>query len=305
MGNKSSKSKSKSKSRIETNKSNINYNNIGNHYETWDQLVAALRKNGLEKSDLLVAIDFTKSNTWQGKNTFEGKCLHDIERQYVSNTLPPYSPESVPIPISLNPYEYVISIIANALNPFDDDGWIPTIIFGHGRHNSESYIKPIHTDLRGSYKLEGVLQDYRYAVENNQYSGPTTFAPIIDWGINIVKDTGDYHILLIIGDGCVNKEEVPSTIKAIQRASKYPLSIIFVGVGDGDSPDEPDKWKLMRKFDDDIPNRDVDNWNSVYLSDSLEMFKNSLNIDIELATMCLMEVPIQFKYFKKKGLITI
>jgi hypothetical protein len=47
---------------------------------------ADLRRAGLESSNLVVAIDFTKSNQWTGEKSFGGRCLHDIDPSgYVLN----------------------------------------------------------------------------------------------------------------------------------------------------------------------------------------------------------------------------
>ena len=70
-----------------------------------------LLQNGLESSQLIVGVDFTKSNTWQGEKTFGGRCLHAIGA-------------------APNPYEVALSAIAATLEPFDDDHLIPVFGFG-------------------------------------------------------------------------------------------------------------------------------------------------------------------------------
>jgi len=78
------------------------------------QVAAALREQGLESSNLILGIDFTKSNEWTGKQSFGGQSLHRI-----SDTTP-------------NPYEQAISIIGKTLAPFDEDNLIPCFGFGDG-----------------------------------------------------------------------------------------------------------------------------------------------------------------------------
>lgn len=53
-------------------------------YESLDEVKEALHKNGLETCQLLVGIDFTKSNTWNGKRTFGGK-LHVADKELPLN----------------------------------------------------------------------------------------------------------------------------------------------------------------------------------------------------------------------------
>jgi hypothetical protein len=62
---------------------------------------------------VIIGIDYTKSNTWTGKYTFGGRCLHEI------------------IPGQLNPYQEVISILGRTLEAFDDDKLIPTFGYSH------------------------------------------------------------------------------------------------------------------------------------------------------------------------------
>lgn len=76
-------------------------------------MTRALYESGLESSNLIVGIDFTKSNEWTGRESFNGMSLHHISEV-------------------LNPYEHAISIVGRTLSAFDEDNLIPCFGFGDG-----------------------------------------------------------------------------------------------------------------------------------------------------------------------------
>lgn len=208
-----------------------------------DEVVKALRRAGLESSDMIIGIDYTASNHIQGKRTFGGRCLHDTKSS------------------RRNPYQEVISIMGKTLSQFDDDNMIP--VFGFGDETTTPNWK---TKEYGCFQIRGsgpngechghdeALQRYTADVAQRTLSGPTNFAPLIDEAIRIVQQEGSYHILIIIADGAVNEKK--ATADAIVRASNYPMSIVVVGVGYG-------PWDIMEEFDDELPDRVFDNFQFV------------------------------------------
>ena len=87
---------------------------LGDNYRSIEEVQVALRKSGLESSNLIVAVDFTKSNESNGAKTFGGRSLHWLD------------PEG----FVRNPYEQVIDIMGRTLEAFDDDKLIPAFGFG-------------------------------------------------------------------------------------------------------------------------------------------------------------------------------
>ncbi len=255
------------------------FKKITDNYATYEELQVALRTQGLESSNLIVFFDFTKSNTWQGQKTFSGQCLHKISEGY-------------------NPYQYATYIIGRTLEVFDDDKLIPAFGFGDYYTRSNA-VFPFYKDGRSCKGFEEVLHRYSTVAKYVNLCGPTSFAPAVYKAIDIVRETKSYHIAIIIADGVIDDEAMKrDTINAIVEASKYPLSIIMVGVGDG-------PWDLMNKFDDELPERTFDNFQFVNFNDIINMSKLdtvTTGTELNFAHKALMEVPEQFQTIKKLGL---
>ncbi|XP_077237518.1 E3 ubiquitin-protein ligase RGLG2-like isoform X1 [Tasmannia lanceolata] len=255
------------------------YSKIADNYNSLEQVTEALARAGLESSNLIVGIDFTKSNEWTGARSFNRRCLHHIG--------------DIP-----NPYEQAISIIGRTLSAFDEDNLIPCFGFGDAStHDREVF--SFYPDERLCNGFEEALMRYRELVPHLKLAGPTSFAPIIETAVRIVEDSGgQYHVLLIIADGQVTRSvdtrpghfspQEQDTINAIVKASEYPLSIVLVGVGDG-------PWDMMRQFDDNIPARAFDNFQFVNFTEIMARNIPTVKKETAFGLAALMEIPSQYK----------
>ncbi|XVE74912.1 hypothetical protein DITRI_Ditri12bG0056600 [Diplodiscus trichospermus] len=263
------------------------YSRIADNYQTLDQVTAALAQAGLESSNLIVGIDFTKSNEWTGARSFNRRSLHHIGN-------------------GQNPYEQAISIIGQSLSVFDEDNLIPCYGFGDASTHDQDVFS-FYPDERFCNGFEEVLARYREIVPQLRLAGPTSFAPIIEMATTIVEQSGgQYHVLLIIADGQVTRSvdtqngqlspQEQKTIDAIVKASEFPLSIVLVGVGDG-------PWDMMREFDDNIPARAFDNFQFVNFTEIMSKNMDPSRKQAEFALSALMEIPSQYKATIELGLL--
>lgn len=255
------------------------YSKIADNYNSLEQVTEALAQAGLESSNLIVGIDFTKSNEWTGKLSFNRRSLHSI-----SDTK--------------NPYEQAISIIGQTLSAFDEDNLIPCFGFGDATTHDQDVFS-FYPDERPCNGFPEALARYREIVPHLRLAGPTSFAPIIEMAMTIVEQSGgQYHVLLIIADGQVTRSvdiefgqlssQEQKTVDAIVRASEFPLSIILVGVGDG-------PWDMMKEFDDNIPARSFDNFQFVNFTAIMSKNVPQSRKETEFALSALMEIPAQYK----------
>lgn len=246
---------------------------IPDQYRTLEEVSKALRAAGLESSQLVVGVDFTKSNTWTGEKSFGGNCLHSLKT-------------------GTNPYHEVLSTIAEVLRDFDDDNLIPAYGFGDTRSKD----RKVFSFQPGNAPCDGLgdcLGRYAAVARTALLSGPTSLAPLIRQAVSLVRETGEYHILLIVADGQVDRLE--ETVDAIVEASNYPLSIVMIGVGDG-------PWDTMEEFDDGLPARRFDNFQFVDFNSICEQYPKDKR-GPAFATHALMEVPDQYKAVKELGLL--
>ncbi|XP_075649084.1 E3 ubiquitin-protein ligase RGLG2-like [Castanea sativa] len=255
------------------------YSRIADNFKSLEQVTEALARAGLESSNLIVGIDFTKSNEWTGAKSFQKRSLHHIGG-------------------GLNPYEQAISIIGKTLSAFDEDNLIPCFGFGDASTHDRDVFS-FYPDGRFCNGFEEVLRRYREIVPKLRLAGPTSFAPVIEMAMTIVEQSGgQYHVLVIIADGQVTRSvdtehgklspQEQKTVDAIVEASKFPLSIILVGVGDG-------PWDMMKEFDDNIPAREFDNFQFVNFTEIMSKNVAPSRKETEFALTALMEIPSQYK----------
>lgn len=165
-----------------------------------------------------VAIDFTASNG----NPQHPSSLHYLRPGFLDNQ-----------------YTTAIRACGEIIEDYDSDKMFPALGFGarippNGMVSHEFYLN-LRTDNPYCARVDGLLQAYFNALQRVTLYGPTNFAPVIQHVTRFAQtyqDGRQYFVLLIITDGIIT--DMDMTKQAIIEASKYPMSIIIVGVGEED-----------------------------------------------------------------------
>lgn len=245
---------------------------IADKYKSVEQIKAAYRKHRIENAQVIVAIDFTESNDEQGSKTFDGRSLHDLTTT------------------DGNPYEQALMAMERTLSKLDSDNKIPFLVFGDAECSSKKTKQiPDKGVLLDGFC--GVLEYYRAYAPTMKLGGPTNFAPVIDYAVQINQDEGGHHILFILTDGqVVNKRD---TERAIVQASSHALSIVVIGVGDG-------PFDTMNDYDDGLTERRFDNLQFVQWKAHTARGKLA---DNEFMVAAMQELPAQIKAIKELRLL--
>ncbi|XP_069073324.1 copine-2 [Pleurodeles waltl] len=167
-----------------------------------------------------VGIDFTASNG----NPRDSSSLHYIN------------------PLGMNEYLSAIWAVGQIIQDYDSDKMFPALGFGAQlppdwkvSHEFAINFNPTNPFCSG---VEGIVQAYSACLPHVRFYGPTNFSPIINHVARFAAQAiqqeaaAQYFILLIITDGVIS--DMDETRHAIVQASKLPMSIIIVGVGNAD-----------------------------------------------------------------------
>lgn len=152
----------------------------------------------------------------------------------------------------MNQYQMAIHATGTILQEYDSDRKFPVYGFGGKINGQVNHCFPVtmdpsHVEVSGvegiqevyfnkyvSYTAQSHEQVYRNSFQFVSLHGPTLFAPLINTAGQMAASfaahsANQYVILLILTDGVIM--DMQQTIDAIVNASRLPLSIIIIGVG--------------------------------------------------------------------------
>ena len=175
----------------------------------------------------------------------------------------------------MNNYEKAIRSCGDIVAHYDNDQLFPVFGFGfcfidstlnnfEGKYTDFNYPINCNTEDPNIKFIDGVLKEYRNFITKIHLSGPTYFSPMInDLNLEVKKELSEgkimnYHILMILTDGQI--DDMDETKDALVEASFLPISVIIIGIGDGnfgnmdilDADENPLYDKNRRKADRDL-----------------------------------------------------
>jgi hypothetical protein len=142
-------------------------------------------------------------------------------------------------PLGENQYTQAIRAVGSIIEDYDVDKQFPALGFGakippHNEVSHEFFLNIGSTEpfCQG---VSGILEAYDKAQRSVTQYGPTFFAPIINHVAKFAsayQDGKQYFVLLILTDGIITDFEETKT--SLISASKLPMSVIIIGVGNED-----------------------------------------------------------------------
>ncbi|MCL7039227.1 hypothetical protein MKW94_005211 [Papaver nudicaule] len=242
---------------------------IKKDYNSLDEVSQALKAKGLKSVNPILGFCFTQS-----KGT--GRSLH-----YIGD--------------DPNDYEKVVSIIGRTLTAICGDNFVHCFGFGDAT-TLNTHVFTFYEDKKPCHGFEEVVDRYRQIARQMRLAETKSFVRIVEMATCMAsKKCDQHHILVIIADGPVTRssdtehgklsDEEQETVDAISKASKYPLSIILVGVGEKDA-------NMMKGLESKIPRCSFDNFQYVNYTDIISCVPECRR-DIEFTLATTKKLPNQ------------
>ena len=212
----------------------------------------------------------------------------------------------------LNNYESAIRSCGDIVSAYDKEQSFPVFAFGfnfineslnnfEGKYTDFNYPINCNTENPAIKYIDGVLREYRNFITKIHLAGPTYFSPMInDLIFEVEREIEEgqlynYHIIMILTDGMI--DDMAETKDSLVAASFLPISVIIIGIGNGD-------FTKMDILDADVSplydstGRKADRDLVQFVP--YNQFKNNPQ---QLAEQVLEEIPRQVvEYFQHKGI---
>ena len=156
---------------------------------------------------------------------------------YTSSNLNPSNPSSLHYLREKNQYMSLFKGFAEIIDIYSKDNMIEAYGFGGMPKGtlSVSHCFNMNSNITPFVDgIDGLVEAYKKSLSSVTLFGPTLLNILIKNNIEIIKkvpkEKKEYKIFVIIVDGLIN--DVMETLDILIESSKYPLSVIIIGVGD-------------------------------------------------------------------------
>lgn len=315
------------------------FKSIGDHFASFEQVQSALREAGMESSNLIIGIDYTRSNEESGIETFGGNCLHLITPESISEielfdqqqqqqqqsvassppSLPPKYENLYPNPVAADStgsfFSSTIASIPNTttastthLNPYQQ---VIKILCSTLEKFDDDGLIPVFGFGDAKTTNHSVFPFYRDGHSCNGFQG-------------VLKRYNEITPTIKLS-GPTNFAPIINRAIKVQQQNGNQFTILII-ITDGmvtnveetrraivEATNHPlsivvvgvgdGPFDLMKEFDDELPERRFDNFQFVYFNEVMTMNGGNENPEVAFAVACLMEIPEQYKAIRKLNLL--
>lgn len=216
--------------------------------------------------------------------------------------------------LHLSEFRHALKVFSSTLSLYDQDQIIPSYLFGQPMVQSGNVLDMTNgmefnpwgapsqrtQGLVGSADLNAAFD--HFTQQNQMRPRTPTFISgsdiqgVLEQALNVVRETGQYHILVLFSGQDIDEKSFRRAHEALSLASRYPLSVIAVGVGQG-------PFYRFHSLDDDVAVRGIerifDNFQFVsYQQVAWEAQYQNLPVEAVFMRESLSEIPAQFQLIK-------